>query len=219
MKKSIKKILKYGEATKFELWKGDILEIFVTSDNPQLSDLWMRKLYEPSITYHPGLTIDNTYKNKKRKFFAETGTILYSNEEEPMMEVVNDGGFKHDLVMPGCRKSVYERHGLEDKKGCRDLIAEVMNIPPSQIMGTFNLFYEMRYTTSGRFKTTQTRSYKGSYCKFRALDGLEVAVTACPADLNVMKQGKGAIEVRIKDFGEAFVEAYKKKFLKIKKKT
>lgn len=195
----MKKTLTYGKAAKFLIKTDDILEIIVISDNPQLSDLWMRKKDKTSSTYSPLLTIDNTYKNKKRQYFAKTGTVLYGSNEQPMMEVLDDGGFKHDLVMPGCRKSVYKRHGLKNKKGCRDLIADVMKISTSDITGTFNLFYEMRYTTSGRFKTTQTKSYKGSYCKFKALDDLEIAVTACPADLNVMKRGKGAIEVIITD--------------------
>lgn len=192
----MKKILEYGKAMKLDVKKGEVLEIIVASDNPQLSDLWARRKDNPNTTYHPNLTIDNSYHNKKRWFFAKTGTILYDSNEEPMIEVIDDGGFKHDLVMPGCRKSVYERHGIK-KDGCRDLIAEVMEIPTSEIMGTFNLFYEMDYKTSGRFTTTQTRSYKGSYCKFKALEDLEVAVTACPADLNVMKEGKGAIEIKL----------------------
>lgn len=192
----MKKTLKYGQVAKFDIRKGDILEIRAVSDSPQLSDLWARKKDDPRITYHPTLTIDNTYSNTKRSFFAETGTILYDNNEKPMMEVLDDGGFKHDLVMPGCRKSVYKRHG-KNKKGCRDLIANVMGIPVSSIIGTFNLFYEMDYAGTGRFSTIQARSYKGSYCKFKALEDLEVAVTACPADLNVMTKGKGAIEIEV----------------------
>lgn len=192
----MKRILEYGKVAKFDVKKGDVLEIMVASENPQLSDLWARRKDNPGITYHPNLTIDNSYNAKKRWLYAKTGTILYDSNEEPIMEVIDDGGFKHDLVMPGCRKSVYGRHGIK-KEGCRDLIAKVMEIPTLDIMGTFNIFYEMRYKTSGRFTTTQARSYKGAYCKFKALEDLEVAVTACPADLNVMKEGKGALLIEI----------------------
>lgn len=191
----MKKTLKYGQAAKFDVSKNDFISIVVVSENPQLSDLWARQKNLPSVTYHPGLTIDNSYDNGKRLPYARTGTILYDSDEEPIMKIIDDGGFKHDLMMPGCRKSVYKRHGRA-KRGCRDIIAEVMDIPTFEIMGTFNLFYEMEYTDSGIFIVKQVRAGKGSYCKFLALEDLEIAVTACPAVKNVVK-GKGAIEVEI----------------------
>ncbi|MCK4429107.1 MAG: DUF1989 domain-containing protein, partial [Candidatus Aenigmarchaeota archaeon] len=161
----IEKILNYGEGVKLEIEKGEIFEISVVSDVPQLSDLWARRKDKPKITYHPNLTIDNNFEGRERLLYAKTGTILYDHEENKIIEVLDDGGFKHDLTMPGCRKSVYERRGINNKKGCRDLIAEVMEIPTSDIAGTFNLFYEMDYETSGKFKTTQAKSGKGAYCK------------------------------------------------------
>lgn len=193
----MEKILNYGDAIKLDIKKREIFEISVVSDVPQLSDLWARRKDNPEITYHPNLTIDNNFEGKGRLFYAKTGTVLYDSEENKIIGILDDGGFKHDLTMPGCRKSVYERHGISNKKGCRDLIAEVMEIPTSDINGTFNLFYEMDYETSGKFKTTQARSGKDAYCKFLALEDLEIAVTACPAEANVVKEGKGAIKVRL----------------------
>ena len=194
---TVEKILNYGKAVKLEIKKGDEFEINVASEVPQLSDLWARRKDNPKISYHPNLTLDNNFEGKDRLPYAKTGTVLYDSEENKILEVMADGGFKHDLTMPGCRKSVYERRGINNKKGCRDLIADVMDIQTSDINGTFNLFYEMEYETSGKFKTTQARSGKGDYCKFLALEDLEIGITACPADINVAKEGKGAIKIKI----------------------
>lgn len=197
----MEKILKFGEVGRFVIRPGEILKVTIISVVPQLADLWARRIDDPLITYHGGLTRDNTLSvkvsAKKRSLFAQTGTILYDSEENPIMEVIDDGGFKHDLTMPGCRRSVYERHKIEDRDGCRDLIADVMAIPIFKIGDTFNLFYEMEYWSDGYFKTKQVRSVLGAYCKFLSLVHLEVAITACPADLHGMNPGTGAIKVEI----------------------
>lgn len=188
--------LKHGEGSKFNLKENQIIEIKIESQEPQLSDLWF-----PG--YHAGLTIDNNIFSKEgEKYYrisaAIVGTFFYNNREEKVLQLTEQSkDFLHDLTMPGCRRSVYARRGNPNKRGCRDILAEVYGIPVEEIGNTINLFYEKEsaYPDYDKFRIKFCRAQQNDFVKIKALKDVELGVTACPADPNVA--GKGELNVLI----------------------
>jgi uncharacterized protein YcgI (DUF1989 family) len=160
--------IRHASAQAFNLKQGDLLRV-ETPKGGQVSNL--------SFEYfNQGLTRDNDRirRNlKKTDFRAVEGTILYDNDNVPVMELIeNHSSASHDLHFVGCRREVLRSGGM----GCLDLIADALHLPRLRIPPTISLFLDVE-----DFQIVATRAKPGDYVVFRVLRGVDVGVTSCPA--------------------------------------
>jgi uncharacterized protein YcgI (DUF1989 family) len=166
----LKVIIAHGAAKKFTLKKSDKFRVESVSGG-QVADL----VFE---NFNQTLTRDilrHSLKRRKSIFRAITGTILYDNDIQPRLKLVeNRTRSSHDLLFPGCRKELFDGR----KKGCLDLLAEALEIPRIRIPAVISLFMDVK---GEEIMPSSVKA--GEYVVFEALTNVDVAITSCPSEL------------------------------------
>lgn len=172
-------ILKRGTAEKFYVKRGDLIKI-ESIHGGQLADLTFH-------SYSQCLTIDHLRSVKLKR-----GDHVYDKYEKPVLNVMElHTDSMVNILFPGCRKEVYSN----GRKGCRDLLAEVFEIPKEDLPPTINLFMDLKMTSSS-FLTMKTCAKEGDYILFEALKSVEVGVSCCPCTRKICpRPGNIRIEV------------------------
>ncbi len=173
-------MLHKGEAISISMKRGDRIKIACLGGG-QLADLVF-------TSYHQGLTLD-----RLGRFVLREGDVLYNSREEPALKVLQvQSRASSNIVFPGCRSSLY---GF-NKKGCRELLAQALNVSVESLPSTVNLFMDFEIDPeSYEFKPAFTKAKSGDFIELEALVDLEIAITACPHEELSQPDGKIAVEV------------------------
>ncbi len=121
--------------------------------------------------------------------YLTAGSILRSNENKPMLEIVADTCGRHDTIGGACAtESNTVRYDLEKRcmHACRDswmlAIAEhpEFGLSKRDISHNINFFMNVPVTPSGGLKFEDGISAPGKYVELKALMNITVLISNCP---------------------------------------
>jgi len=171
--------------TAFELRRGEVLRI-IDPQGEQVSDFVAFAKHDPKKWLSSGRSID--YANT---IYLTTGHILYSNDSEPMLTLLDDRVGRHDFLLTPCSPDTFRllyddlSQKPADHPSCfGNLVTHLaaFGILPHQIPTTFNVFMNVDVAPNGQLTIGPPRSRAGDFLELRAEMDLIVGVTACSAE-------------------------------------
>ena len=163
--------------------KGQTFRILDLEGN-QAADTLFYNANDPSERYSAMDTI-----REQGNVYLSAGTILRSNENNPMLEIVADTCGRHDTVGGACAtESNTVRYALEKKcmHACRDswmlAVAENEHFGMSKrdITHNINFFMNVPVTPDGGLTFEDGLSAPGKYVEMKALMDTIVLISNCP---------------------------------------
>jgi len=135
------------------------------------------------------------------------GDVLMSTICRPMMRFVAETPEPkgvHDVHHRMCNSQLYETFGLGPRKGCFEIISEVMaphGIRPEDLPDTMDLFMNYHHDCArGRWVIDEPVSKAGDYVEFEALMDVIVALSNCPMDVLAPVNAFRAAPMRVEVF-------------------
>ncbi len=166
--------------TAFRLRTGDVLRV-IDPEGGQVSDMLAFMAADVREAISNGRTFD--YEETIR---LTTGSRLWSNRSNPMLEIVEDRAGVHDFLLTPCSEATF-RHFYPDKpvhRGCFGNLAaalEPFGIAPDDIPVAFNIFMNVPVDDQGKLRVVAPTTRPGDFVRLRALADLIVGLTACSA--------------------------------------
>lgn len=136
------------------------------------------------------------------RMWPAAGQRLLSNRRTPLLELVEDTAGRHDLTMAACDPWRYEIDvGVTGHRNCSDNFLELfgpLGIERHELPHPVNLFQNTLYGDDGTVGFLEPSAGPGSHVVLRALVPLLLGFSACPMDLNPVREREpGDIVVRI----------------------
>ena len=122
------------------------------------------------------------------KYDLKVGDFLYTDDHEPMVQIVEDTCGVHDMSFPGCNRYMYKKMGLEHHRSCQDNFVECLaryGILEWMLPDPYHFFQN-----SPNMQLLPNHSKAGDHVKLKFLMDAVVAVSACPYDLEGINGGK-----------------------------
>lgn len=163
-----------------ELSKGETLTV-IDPEGSQVSDLVAYSRTDPREVVSNGRTFD--YEESVR---LTTGSRLWSNRSNPMLEIVEDTVGQHDFLLTPCSVDTF-KHFYPDKpvhRGCFGNLAAALQpfgIGPDDIPTAFNIFMNVPLSANGSLSVEPPTSKPGDHISLRAEMDLVIGLTACSA--------------------------------------
>ena len=165
----------------YTLSAGQVLKV-IDPQGSQVSDLLAYNAQDTREVISNGRTFD--YEETIR---LGTGTRLWSNRSNPMLEIVEDSVGQHDFLLTPCSEATF-RHFYPEQpvhRGCFGNLAEALApyaISADDIPCAFNIFMNVPVDgQSGRLRVDPPVSKPGDFIRLRAHMDLVVGLTACSA--------------------------------------
>lgn len=159
---------------RIDVSKGQKIEI-MDVDGGQVADFFaeIKGTHEEYVS--PSVTIDC---NESIRINA--GTILYSNQYNPMFKVERDDVGAHDLLFPSCSKNMYEffyKNGSEHPN-CLDNINHALGTNRN-IIQPINFFMNTVIDENGKIEIKKPLSKAGDKIILTALADCALGISAC----------------------------------------
>jgi len=183
----------------FILPKGNLVKI-IDPEGSQVSDFVAISSLDRREKFDQARTRVNNWTVRITK-----GSVLYSNRNNGLLEVIEDSVGVHDTMFPCCNSYVYERiFKIPPRNGCFENLTNALNefnIAPDEVPNPFNIFMNTSFDpNSGELIIHRAPSKPGDSITMRALVDLIIAATACADDRSECNAGKcKPILVEIKD--------------------
>ena len=165
-----------------ELRKGQRLRI-IDVEGKQVPDMVCFNLKDPAEK----LSCNNSRLIQKR-WKLTTGNVLYSDEGNEMLTIVDDTVGTHHASGGCCNEPAnFRRYGLHGTRNCREnltLAAKPLGITQKDIPGAFCPFMKVVQYEDGRYEIEEPDSKPGDYIEFRADMDVFVAISNCPILFN-----------------------------------
>jgi uncharacterized protein YcgI (DUF1989 family) len=170
-----------GHGRTFEARAGQYITV-IDSHGQQAADFVAVVLGDTQQQLSPVHT-----RRRLESLFFKVGDCLYSNADEPLLEVLADSVGIHDANVPACDPTRFSiDFGVDGHRNCVDNLHEglaaygllAINVPEP-----FNLFQNGPVTADGRMQVTDPMSRPGDYVVFKVLKDLVCAVSSCPQDI------------------------------------
>ena len=163
--------------------KGQIVRI-VDLEGNQAADTLFFNLNQPAERYSVSDTL-----SAQKQLYLTTGSVLYSNEHRPMLEIVADTCGRHDTIGGACAtESNTVRYSLEKRcmHACRDswmlAVAEhpEYGLTKRDIAHNINFFMNVPVTPQGGLSFSDGISAPGKYVELHAMMDILMLVSNCP---------------------------------------
>ena len=160
--------------------KGQYLRILDVGGN-QAVDTVFYNAHDPAERYSAQDTI-----RAQKNIFISTGTVILSNEGNPMLTVVRDNCGRHDTLGGACSaesNSVRYGHHTRYQHACRDNFLTIMaerNLSKRDIVSNINFFMNVPVDADGSLMIVDGISAPGLYVDLRAEMDVIVAISNCP---------------------------------------
>ncbi|ETJ47641.1 urea amidolyase associated protein UAAP2 [Pseudoalteromonas agarivorans] len=163
--------------------KGETIRILDLEGN-QAADTLFYNANKPSERYSATDTI-----REQGNVYLTTGTVLLSDECNPMLKIVADTCGRHDTVGGACScESNTVRYSLDKKTmhACRDSWLLAINEQPElglskkDITHNINFFMNVPVTNDGKLTFADGISGAGKYVELEALMDCIVLISDCP---------------------------------------
>jgi uncharacterized protein YcgI (DUF1989 family) len=170
-----------GHGRTFEFRRGQYVTV-IDSEGQQAAD------FVAIVNGAPGEYLSPTHTRRRLdSLFFNVGDSLYSNADEPLLEVLHDTVGVHDANVPACDCTRFSvDFGVEGHRNCLDNMLEGLShygVVPVNVPEPFNLFQNGPVTADCRMQVTDPISKAGDRIVFRALKDLVCAVSSCPQDI------------------------------------
>ncbi len=170
-----------GHGRTFEVRSGQFITV-IDRDGQQAADFVAIVNGQPEQYLSP----THTRRRLNSLFFA-IGDSLYSNVDEPLLQVLHDTVGVHDANVPACDCTRFSvDFGVDGHRNCLDNMHEGLShygVLPVNVPEPFNLFQNGPVTADCRMQVTDPTSKAGDRIVFRALKDLVCAVSSCPQDI------------------------------------
>lgn len=118
------------------------------------------------------------------------GEYLWTNKDEPILQIVGDTVKVHDMTFMSCFPEMYAKQGLKNHRSCAGNISEVMK-PYGMgsyldVTSPFNIFQN---TPNYSLKPLGP-SKPGDYIEFKAMKDCVCAASCCPYDVGGFNGGQ-----------------------------
>ena len=180
---SFRYVVPAGDYFLHRIEAGQTLRILDLEGN-QAADTLFYNADDPSERYSAMDTI-----REQGNVYLTAGTVLMSNENEPLLEIVADTCGRHDTLGGACAtESNTVRYSLEKKcmHACRDswMLAinqhEEYGLDKADITHNINFFMNVPITADGGLTFADGISDAGKYVELKALKNVLVLVSNCP---------------------------------------
>ena len=179
--------LRSGHATKAELEKGDVLSI-ITSGG-QCSDVSFKGLSQAITRERLGF---EKYHAVRLSFRLEAGDAIYDTGYHPVLKMIGSSQEFHDILWPGCSKTLYTFRYGKERNGCRDLLKKVLRPRLDESLEVVSFFMQ----EDDDYSILPSKARPGDYVCLLCVKDVDVGVTACP-DGFLANTKSGEIELRI----------------------
>jgi len=184
-----------GEA--FKVARGEKLKV-IDLEGRQVADLLAFSYKDSREMLSTGATIDSN-----GALYLAQGNFLYSNQYNPLLELIEDTVGAHDLLHPPCSPAMYRaQYGLaEDHRSCYEnfrLALSRFGFDESLVPNPFNIFMNTKIYPDGKVEVMEPLSGPGDYVVFEAAMDLIAAVTACAVEespCNAYRCGPVKVEI------------------------
>lgn len=133
------------------------------------------------------LSTNNSRAGQKR-WLLTTGDVLFSDEANPMLRIVDDSVGIHHASAGCCSDPVnFLRYGVRGTRNCLDnltLASSPLGLTSKDIPGAFCPFMNVVQHPDGSQEILEPTSRAGDHIDLRAEMDLFVAISNCPQDLN-----------------------------------
>ena len=129
---------------------------------------------------------------RQSKLYLTTGSVLYSNEGNPMLTIIADTCGRHDTLGGACAaESNTVRYALDKRPmhSCRDSFMHALNhcdcathrhMSKRDITANINFFMNVPVTPDGGLSFADGISAPGKYVEMRAEMDVVVLISNCP---------------------------------------
>lgn len=181
MEKWLERRIPPREGLSFELKKDQILEV-IDIEGEQVSDLICFNKNDLKEKISSGKTLDF---NESIHF--GTGSKLYSNRSNVMLEIIEDDVEDHDFILAPCCNKTFEHfyNDFSDRPSCLGNLAKNLasfGIEKDDIPNAFNIFMNVEVSSEGKISVLPPKSKAGDRILFKANQDLIVCLTACSAE-------------------------------------
>ena len=179
---TFRQVVPAGEPFMKEIRKGQVLRILDLEGN-QAVDTLFYSARDPEERYDANNTI-----REQGNIYLTAGTVLLSNEGNPMLTIIADTCGRHDTLGGACSaESNTVRYALEKRHmhSCRDsfllALAEWDNgMNKRDLSSNINFFMNVPVTPDGRLTFEDGISEAGRYVELRAEMDVLVLISNCP---------------------------------------
>lgn len=179
---AFRQVVPAGEPFMKEIRKGQVLRILDLEGN-QAVDTLFYSAADPEERYDANNTI-----REQGNIYLTAGTVLLSNEGNPMLTIVADTCGRHDTLGGACSaESNTVRYALEKRHmhSCRDsfllALAEWDNgMSKRDLSSNINFFMNVPVTADGKLTFEDGISDAGRYVEMRAEMDVLVLISNCP---------------------------------------
>jgi hypothetical protein len=179
---TFRQVVPAGEPFMKEIRKGQVLRILDLEGN-QAVDTLFYSAADPEERYDANNTI-----REQGNIYLTAGTVLFSNEGNPMLTIIADTCGRHDTLGGACSaESNTVRYALEKRHmhSCRDsfllALAEWDNgMNKRDLSSNINFFMNVPVTPDGRLTFEDGISDAGRYVEMRAEMDVLVLISNCP---------------------------------------
>ena len=174
------KVIPPQSGTSFILKKDEVLKV-ICPEGEQVADLVAYNASDYKEYLHNGKTFDY-----EESLLLSRGNILYSNESNPMLEIIEDTCGRHDFLLAPCCPATFKHfYNISEKHpSCRNNLYNSLKnygIEMSQIPTAFNIFMYVKFAEDGKIQVLPPLVDKGGYIALNAKMDLLIGLTSCSA--------------------------------------
>lgn len=166
--------LRPGESAGFDVLADQFVQV-IALHGTQAASLVAFSRQEPAEK----LSVSQT-RGVDKTLFVQRGMSLYSNRGNPMLELVEDGVGRHDLLMPLDRSLAFGT-GSAPAEGSLAAQLEGHGISPDALPDPFNIFMHVGFAERGKLEIRESLAERSDSVLLRAVMDCIVGVVALPA--------------------------------------
>lgn len=177
----LRRVVPAGEPYMGTLRQGQVLRILDLQGN-QAVDTLFYSAADPRERYDAQRTLA-----RQGRVYLSTGSVLYSNEGNPLLEIVADTCGRHDTLGGACaQESNMVRYALDKRHmhACRDsflqAIADDERFSKADLAANINFFMNVPVTAEGGLSFEDGVSAPGKYVELVARQDVIVLISNCP---------------------------------------
>ncbi|HPH06813.1 MAG TPA: urea carboxylase-associated family protein [Methylotenera sp.] len=182
----LSEICNAGDPWMAEVKKGQTFRILDLEGNQAVDTLF----YSATDSEERYSAVDTI--SRQGKLYLTTGSVLYSNEGNPMLTIIADTCGRHDTLGGACAsESNTVRYALDKRSmhSCRDSFMHALNhcgcathrnMSKRDITANINFFMNVPVTSDGRLSFADGISGAGKYVEMRAEMDVVVLISNCP---------------------------------------
>ena len=193
-----------GRAHAYKVKKGQWIQI-VDIQGRQCSDFqaFAQRKLDKGIEHEIDPT---TTRSLMGSIYPQPGLLskYWTVDQEPLVEMVQDGVMRHDTFGAACTARGYEDAGYPGHINCTDNIngsTEKFGLNPRASWPALNFFYNTALDAHHQIIHDDPYTRPGDYLMMQAQDDLVCVSTSCPSDIDATN-GWDPTDIQVRVYGE-----------------